>query len=103
VTRWRASESKHPHVTNPVPVADAQTLPFADNAADAVPALHVPHHMGDVAATVQELTFPSRATSSSGTVSVARRHSYGVSPPLTCGNGAPPTTGRKRTARAPTS
>ncbi|MFK4265955.1 class I SAM-dependent methyltransferase [Streptomyces milbemycinicus] len=49
------SEGILAEVENPVLVADAQTLPLAEGAADAVLALHMLYHVGDVPATVQEL------------------------------------------------
>lgn len=42
-------------VAKPVLVADAQALPFADDTADAVLALHMLYHVADIPATVQEL------------------------------------------------
>ncbi|MFJ1796937.1 class I SAM-dependent methyltransferase [Kitasatospora griseola] len=42
-------------VPKPVLVADAQALPFADNSVDAVLALHMLYHVGDIAATIEEL------------------------------------------------
>lgn len=42
-------------VERPVLVADAQALPFADNGADAVLALHMLYHVGDIEATIKEL------------------------------------------------
>ncbi|WP_033213629.1 class I SAM-dependent methyltransferase [Kitasatospora phosalacinea] len=42
-------------IEKPVLVADAQALPFADNSVDAVLALHMLYHVGDIAATIKEL------------------------------------------------
>ncbi|MFJ5925775.1 class I SAM-dependent methyltransferase [Kitasatospora sp. NPDC092948] len=42
-------------VEKPVLVADAQALPFADNSIDAVLALHMLYHVGDIPGTVGEL------------------------------------------------
>ncbi|MFI9361787.1 class I SAM-dependent methyltransferase [Kitasatospora sp. NPDC053057] len=42
-------------VEKPVLVADAQALPFADDSADAVLALHMLYHVGDIEATIEEL------------------------------------------------
>ncbi|MFH8386131.1 class I SAM-dependent methyltransferase [Kitasatospora sp. NPDC018058] len=42
-------------VAKPVLVADAQALPFADDSADAVLALHMLYHVGDIEATIKEL------------------------------------------------
>ncbi|MEU4119980.1 methyltransferase domain-containing protein [Kitasatospora sp. NPDC028055] len=42
-------------VEKPVLVADAQALPFADNSADAVLALHMLYHVSDIEATINEL------------------------------------------------
>ncbi|MFJ5230696.1 class I SAM-dependent methyltransferase [Kitasatospora sp. NPDC088391] len=42
-------------VEKPVLVADAQALPFADDSADAVLALHMLYHVSDIAATIKEL------------------------------------------------
>ncbi|MFJ9443829.1 class I SAM-dependent methyltransferase [Kitasatospora sp. NPDC101235] len=42
-------------VAKPVLVADAQALPFADNSADALLALHMLYHVGDIEATIKEL------------------------------------------------
>ncbi|MFJ7274840.1 class I SAM-dependent methyltransferase [Kitasatospora sp. NPDC098663] len=42
-------------VEKPVLVADAQALPFADDSADAVLALHMLYHVGDIEATIKEL------------------------------------------------
>ncbi|MEU4297454.1 class I SAM-dependent methyltransferase [Kitasatospora aureofaciens] len=42
-------------VEKPVLVADAQALPFADNSADAVLAMHMLYHVGDIEATIKEL------------------------------------------------
>ncbi|WP_030244931.1 class I SAM-dependent methyltransferase [Streptomyces sp. NRRL S-350] len=42
-------------VEKPVLVADAQAPPFADNSVDAVLALHMLYHVGDIAATIKEL------------------------------------------------
>ncbi|MFC8723574.1 class I SAM-dependent methyltransferase [Kitasatospora sp. NPDC057198] len=42
-------------VEGPVLVADAQALPFADDSADAVLALHMLYHVGDIEAAVEEL------------------------------------------------
>ncbi|MFG3227071.1 class I SAM-dependent methyltransferase [Kitasatospora sp. NPDC048194] len=42
-------------VPKPVLVADAQALPFADNSVDAVLALHMLYHVGDIEATIKEL------------------------------------------------
>ncbi|MER6359859.1 class I SAM-dependent methyltransferase [Kitasatospora sp. NPDC001527] len=42
-------------VEKPVLVADAQALPFADGSADAVLALHMLYHVGDIEATIKEL------------------------------------------------
>ncbi|MEU9042369.1 MULTISPECIES: class I SAM-dependent methyltransferase [unclassified Kitasatospora] len=42
-------------VEKPVLVADAQALPFADNSADAVLALHMLYHVSDIEATIKEL------------------------------------------------
>ncbi|MFE6054584.1 class I SAM-dependent methyltransferase [Kitasatospora sp. NPDC056446] len=39
----------------PVLVADAQALPFADDSADAVLALHMLYHVGDIQATIKDL------------------------------------------------
>ncbi|MDH6112569.1 SAM-dependent methyltransferase [Kitasatospora sp. MAP12-15] len=48
-------------VEKPVLVADAQALPFADSSADAVLALHMLYHVGDIAATIKELARVLRA------------------------------------------
>nr|BFD91504.1 hypothetical protein KitaXyl93_28640 [Kitasatospora sp. Xyl93] len=42
-------------VPKPVLVADAQALPFGDGSADAVLALHMLYHVGDIEATIKEL------------------------------------------------
>ncbi|GAB2746543.1 class I SAM-dependent methyltransferase [Kitasatospora kifunensis] len=42
-------------VEKPVLVADAQTLPFADDSADAVLALHMLYHVADIEATIKEM------------------------------------------------
>ncbi|MER7766559.1 class I SAM-dependent methyltransferase [Kitasatospora sp. NPDC096140] len=42
-------------VEKPVLVADAQALPFADHSADAVLALHMLYHVGDIEATIEGL------------------------------------------------
>lgn len=42
-------------VEKPVLVADAQALPFADDSADAVLALHMLYHVSDIEATIEEL------------------------------------------------
>lgn len=42
-------------VEKPVLMADAQALPFADDSADAVLALHMLYHVGDIEATIKEL------------------------------------------------
>ncbi|GGQ63741.1 class I SAM-dependent methyltransferase [Kitasatospora griseola] len=42
-------------VEKPVVVADAQVLPFADDSADAVLALHMLYHVSDIEATIKEL------------------------------------------------
>ncbi|MFC5666355.1 class I SAM-dependent methyltransferase [Kitasatospora misakiensis] len=42
-------------VEKPVLVSDAQALPFADNSVDAVLALHMLYHVGDIVATIKEL------------------------------------------------
>ncbi|GHF89040.1 hypothetical protein GCM10018790_78030 [Kitasatospora xanthocidica] len=42
-------------VPKPVLVADAQALPFADDSADAVLALHMLYHVSDIEATIKEL------------------------------------------------
>jgi SAM-dependent methyltransferase len=42
-------------VEKPVLVADAQALPFADDSADAVLALHMLYHVSDIEATIKEL------------------------------------------------
>ncbi|WP_030059720.1 MULTISPECIES: class I SAM-dependent methyltransferase [Streptomyces] len=42
-------------VAKPVLVADAQALPFADGSADAVLALHMLYHVGDIEAAIKEL------------------------------------------------
>ncbi|MFJ7906096.1 class I SAM-dependent methyltransferase [Kitasatospora sp. NPDC096204] len=42
-------------VEKPVLVADAQSLPFADDSADAVLALHMLYHVGDIEATIKDL------------------------------------------------
>ncbi|MFI9785905.1 class I SAM-dependent methyltransferase [Kitasatospora sp. NPDC051984] len=42
-------------VEKPVLVADAQVLPFSDNSADAVLALHMLYHVSDIEATIREL------------------------------------------------
>ncbi|MGC0312987.1 class I SAM-dependent methyltransferase [Kitasatospora acidiphila] len=42
-------------VARPVMVADAQALPFADDSANAVLALHMLYHVGDIEATIKEL------------------------------------------------
>ncbi|GAA2117757.1 hypothetical protein GCM10009759_64450 [Kitasatospora saccharophila] len=42
-------------VEKPVLVADAQALPFADDSAEAVLALHMLYHVGDIEATIKEL------------------------------------------------
>ncbi|MEV7783280.1 class I SAM-dependent methyltransferase [Kitasatospora sp. NPDC088351] len=42
-------------VEKPVLVADAQALPFANQSADAVLALHMLYHVGDIEATINEL------------------------------------------------
>ncbi|MDH6124481.1 class I SAM-dependent methyltransferase [Kitasatospora sp. GP82] len=42
-------------VERPVLVADAQALPFADDSADAVLALHMLYHVSDIEATIKEL------------------------------------------------
>ncbi|WBP88180.1 class I SAM-dependent methyltransferase [Kitasatospora cathayae] len=42
-------------VPKPVLVADAQALPFVDNSADAVLALHMLYHVSDIEATIKEL------------------------------------------------
>ncbi|MEZ0088973.1 class I SAM-dependent methyltransferase [Streptacidiphilus sp. EB129] len=42
-------------VEKPVLVADAQALPFADDSAGAVLALHMLYHVGDIDATMEEL------------------------------------------------
>ncbi|MFD8784270.1 class I SAM-dependent methyltransferase [Kitasatospora sp. NPDC059599] len=42
-------------VLKPVLVADAQALPFANDSADAVLALHMLYHVGDIEATIEEL------------------------------------------------
>lgn len=42
-------------VDKPVLVADAEALPFADDTADAVLALHMLYHVADIPATVREL------------------------------------------------
>ncbi|MEV7598717.1 class I SAM-dependent methyltransferase [Kitasatospora sp. NPDC089797] len=42
-------------VEKPVLVADAQALPFPDDSADAVLALHMLYHVGDIEATIKEL------------------------------------------------
>ncbi|MFD8378948.1 class I SAM-dependent methyltransferase [Streptomyces sp. NPDC059679] len=42
-------------VERPVLVADAQALPLADETVDAVLAMHMLYHVGDIPATVQEL------------------------------------------------
>ncbi|MFJ4191505.1 class I SAM-dependent methyltransferase [Kitasatospora sp. NPDC089509] len=42
-------------VEKPVLVADAQALPFADDSADAVLALHMLYHVSDIEATINEL------------------------------------------------
>ncbi|GAA1937767.1 class I SAM-dependent methyltransferase [Kitasatospora viridis] len=42
-------------VEKPVLVADAQALPFADDSADAVLALHMLYHVGNIEATIKEL------------------------------------------------
>ncbi|MFF3114235.1 class I SAM-dependent methyltransferase [Kitasatospora sp. NPDC057904] len=42
-------------IEKPVLVADAQALPFADNSADAVLALHMLYHVSDIEATIKEL------------------------------------------------
>ncbi|MEV4557242.1 class I SAM-dependent methyltransferase [Kitasatospora sp. NPDC049285] len=42
-------------VAKPVVVADAQVLPFADDSADAVLALHMLYHVSNIEATIEEL------------------------------------------------
>ncbi|KDN84662.1 class I SAM-dependent methyltransferase [Kitasatospora cheerisanensis] len=42
-------------VAKPVLVADAQALPFADDSADAVLALHMLYHVSDIEATIKEM------------------------------------------------
>ncbi|MFF9643637.1 class I SAM-dependent methyltransferase [Kitasatospora aureofaciens] len=48
-------------VEKPVLVADAQALPFADDSADAVLALHMLYHVSDIEVTIKELARVLRA------------------------------------------
>ncbi|AUY49742.1 class I SAM-dependent methyltransferase [Streptomyces sp. CB01881] len=55
-------------VEKPALVADAQALPFADGSADAVLALHMLYHVGDIEATINDL---ARVLNPEGTLLVS--------------------------------